>query len=391
MIATLGFALIVLLIFFGVTVRLPEIRRVSGVLSSPVPAVSVLAPNTGLITQVYVEVGNEVEAGQVLAQIRNANALNLNAGDTQLAIAHLRDTWNFKNQTNNLRLEEIGGQQAFLLEIDLPNREQDLVVAMQQLEIREGEAIEAAEIVSEQEALLLNGLISESTYRGYQRTLASSLEQVRAIEARIREIETQIVQIPRQIEELSLEAARIRLSQAEADANLQRDIASYSEPQFYDVIAPVAGMLLTDSANFGETASINQSLFVIQPAFSSLEVTFPIPSRALASIDKGSDIRVEVSAFPKKDFGLIDTVVGSIALQPLQSSSAIIGQRSATTNAPDAQFEGKAPLPSDEIKQLTDGFGLRPGMSATVYLIITNKTFWQRNIEPGLNKFLDLF
>ncbi|WP_229381113.1 HlyD family efflux transporter periplasmic adaptor subunit [Shewanella psychropiezotolerans] len=79
------------------------------------------------------------------------------------------------------------------------------------------------------------------------------------------------------------------------------------------VKAPISGVVTSIKLNIGEFASSGDYLVTIIPADSKLEAEVYIPTRAIAFVRKGDEVRLRLDAFPFQKFGMAQGVVSHVS------------------------------------------------------------------------------
>ena len=79
------------------------------------------------------------------------------------------------------------------------------------------------------------------------------------------------------------------------------------------VKAPISGVVTSIKLNVGEFASSGDYLATIIPADSKLEAEVYIPTRAIAFVRKGDEVRLRLDAFPFQKFGMAQGVVSHVS------------------------------------------------------------------------------
>lgn len=79
------------------------------------------------------------------------------------------------------------------------------------------------------------------------------------------------------------------------------------------VKAPISGVVTSIKLNVGEFASSGDYLATIIPADSKLEAEVYIPTRAIAFVRKGDEVRLRLDAFPFQKFGMAQGIVSHVS------------------------------------------------------------------------------
>lgn len=266
--------------------------------------ISVTSPRTGLqITNLFVDEGDFVQAGQVLAQLNNntlrAELLQAKAQEAQAA-ARLTEL------AAGARPEEIARakEQVIQAEAAIDRAEADLQLAQQRLDRNEG--------------LLAEGAIATDTFDdafSRRNSSAASLDQSKAV---LREAEQRLLELQRGTRREVIAQAEAQLKQAEAQVNLV--VTRLQETQ---ILAPRSGQIIEKSAQVGDLTRSADTLFSIVEG-GQLELLANIPETQLNQVSPGQSVILRADSDPTLEFsGKIAEIIPTVDAQSRQATLKI--------------------------------------------------------------------
>jgi membrane fusion protein len=275
--------------------------------------VRVYAPGAGTIRRLLVREGERVDQGAALLELDTART----ASRSQHAQAAV--------------LQALLSEKD-LLETDLQNAEHALDFAEQRLADEVGALEHRIEILAEQDGLL------EETARLAQRDLERlsnmgarnyvSAREEDLSRSRILEIELRGRQLAadRRQAEHALEAARWSMRNhphertrrlVELKSALRRLEARIAEARDLSrqiVTAPAAGIVSGLLVREGQTVSAASALLSVVPAEARYLAELLIPTRSIAFVRRGAEVKIRYDALPYQKYGTVDGTVRQVSL-----------------------------------------------------------------------------
>ncbi|QNI72187.1 HlyD family secretion protein [Synechococcus sp. NOUM97013] len=311
-----------------------EVVTVSGKLEPLGSVQEIQMPVGGIASEILVEDGEEVKAGQVLMQ--------LDAETTQQRLKSLRESQTLK--TNQLKLKEIELRQYQLLS------DEEIKMLERNLELQE-------EVLRRYELLNRQGATSELQYLERLNIVAETegkLKQARV--ERLRQTSSQ----KQQIQQLKAELEELQARLTEASVNLR----------YQALRSPVDGIVFDlKPRGEGYVAQGTETVMKIVP-YDTLQAKVEIPSNQIGFVKVGMPADLSIDSFPATDFGVLEGEVkniGSDALPPSQQE-----------NRPEYRYPALIQLDSQQLalkggKQLP----LQVGMSLTSNIKLRKVSYLQ--------------
>ncbi|HEY9816008.1 MAG TPA: efflux RND transporter periplasmic adaptor subunit [Candidatus Obscuribacterales bacterium] len=263
--------------------------RASGTVQ-PFRTVNISPATSDILEELYVEQGDRVTRGQVIALMKNDTAAaNVAQAEAQVAQAQSRLQ---ELETGN-RPEEIAQAQARV------EQAQALVVEAESQVVLATERVERQQFLYDQGAIAQDGL-DEAT-----NTVNAARATLERQQASLREAQENLRQQQSGSRVESIDAAQAQV--AEAEANLQGAIVRY-EDTF--IRAPFDGIITQRYASEGAFVAPTTSASTASSATSSaivaiaegLEILAEVPEVDIAQIQLGQRVEVMADAFPEEVF-----------------------------------------------------------------------------------------
>lgn len=263
--------------------------RASGTVQ-PFRTVNISPATSDILEELYVEQGDRVTRGQVIALMKNDTAAaNVAQAEAQVAQAQSR----LQELVAGNRPEEVAQAQARV------DQAQALVVEA------ESQVVLATERVERQQFLYAEGAIAQDGLDEATNTVNAARATLERQQASLREAQENLRQQQSGSRVESIDAARAQV--AEAEANLQGAIVRY-EDTF--IRAPFDGIITQRYASEGAFVAPTTSASTASSATSSaivaiaegLEILAEVPEVDIAQIQLGQRVEVMADAYPEEVF-----------------------------------------------------------------------------------------
>jgi membrane fusion protein len=361
----------------------PRTARINGWLVPQQGLVRVFAPQTGIVTQLYVHEGSEVRKGETLMML-SAELQSTARGATQTAIVRQLTARNSSLAQERRQQERLLAQQMRVLSSRLVT----LQMEQEQLEREitfQGKRLQLAE-KSEQlyRKLREHGLASELQVqqaeegRIEQAARLSSLERSRIVTQRDRlTLEGELKDLPfkAQAQMANIERNSAEVEQQLAEVEARREIV---------VAAPQTGTVTAIQAESGGYANTTVPLLSIVPAGTQLEAHLFSPSRAIGFVRAGQHVLLRYEAYPYQKFGHYEGVVASVsrsALSPGELPPQLTGLTSLY-GANEPIYRIMVTLESQMITAYGQSLPLQPGMQLEADVVIERRRLIEWILDP---------
>lgn len=305
----------------GLFLTLGSYTRRSTVVGQLVPTkglATVLAPATGVVTELDSAEGKRVRAGQSLAVVSLPRA-TVNEGDTAAAMTQrlarrqqgLQDAHRAQGQ---LLDAQAGG---LLAQLDAARRE--LAQLEQEIATRQGQVRIADETLQRLRQLQADKYVSALQVKQQEAAWLQAVSDVQAMQR-------QAITARRSLAQLQQARQELPGQRLASNADFQRDLAALEQEQVETearaalaVSAPVTGVIATQLVKPGQAVQAGQPLLSLLPGNGMLEAELLVPSRAIGFIEPGDKVLLRYQAYPYQKFGHQQGTVTRISRSALSS------------------------------------------------------------------------
>lgn len=345
-----------LFLFFG------SYSRRSQVVGQLVPTqglATVLAPATGVLSQMQVTEGGAVKAGQTLAVVTMPRA-TLGEGDTATAMQLRLERRARGLRDSHAAQGQLLGAQASGLAAQLATARQELAQLEVEIATRQGQVQIAQDTLQRLHQLQGQKYVSELQVKQQETAYLETLSDVQLLQRQATSARRGIAQLQQALRELPGQ----RLA---SDAGYQRDLATLEQEQLetrargaLTVNAPVGGLVATQLAKPGQAVQAGQPILTVLPADARLEAELLVPSRAIGFIEPGDQVLLRYQAYPYQKFGHQQGRVKRISRSALNQSELQTLLGSAASSEP--LYRVTVSLARQAITAYGQVEPLRPGM-----------------------------
>jgi membrane fusion protein len=360
--------------------------RLTGLLAPERGLIQIVAPLSGVLTQVQAQEGLEVPAGTTLAVLsaeRRSEALGATQGEVVRALRSRHDSLVAERERHRaLFAAQVAAQGARLDVIAAELGALDAELGLQ----RERVAL-ADRTLARQRELQARGLVVEQDIRRAeedaldQRLALQTLERQRTTLDRTRlellaEREEAPMREALQLAEIERQAAEIEQALAEAEA--AREVM---------IVAPEAGTLTAMRAVAGGGVAAADTLMTLVPAGARLEARLYGPSRAIGFVRPGQRVLLRYDAYPHQKFGQYAGTVTSVSRATVSATElaglpASADARGPATGADQSLYRVTVALDAQTANAYGAAQPLQPGMTLQADVLIETRRIWQWVLDP---------
>ncbi|WP_252091373.1 HlyD family efflux transporter periplasmic adaptor subunit [Pseudomonas sp. MWU13-3659] len=365
-------------------------EAVTGVLVPEGGLVKVFAPQVGVVQDLAVSEGQQVQAGAALLTLVS-DTHNGDADANQVAISRLIQRRNSSladeiAETKVLHQQEREGKQRRLAMLQ---GEQDKV---------------AAQIALTTQRLALAQGIAER-YTELQRQDFVSRDLLQAKQDAVLEVRLRAEELNRSLLALRNDSAALRAELAELPFNQTKQLADLdrrllesqsslleSEVKRQVVItAPAAGEVTAIGVVNGARADVSRPLFSLVPQNSQLYAELYVPSRSAGFVRPGHAVMLRYQAYPYQHFGLARGTVASVSRSALPADEIMtVGAASEALREQGPLYRVRVTLERQNLFARGREERLRSGMQLDADIMLENLPLYEWLLEPlrGIGKRL---
>lgn len=366
----------------GLFMTLGSYTRRSTVVGQLVPTkglATVLAPATGVVTELDSAEGMQVRAGQSLAVVSLPRA-TVREGDTTIAMAQrlarrqqgLQDAHRAQSQLLDAKA---GG---LLAQLDAARRE--LAQLEQEIATRQGQVRIADETLQRLRQLQADKYVSALQVKQQEAAWLQAVSEVQAMQRQATAARRGLAQLQQAQQELPGQ----RLANK---AGFQRDLAALEQEQVETeargalaISAPVSGVVATQLVKPGQAVQAGQPLLSLLPGNGTLEAELLVPSRAIGFIEPGDKVLLRYQAYPYQKFGHQQGTVARISRSALNQTELQILFGSSVQGEPMYRVTVRL------AKQVITAYGkpelLKPGMTLEADVLGEKRPLIEWVFEP---------
>lgn len=350
-------------------------ERVQGVLQPRDGVAMIVPPESGTIRRVLVTEGQQVKAGDVIAEIGNERFSD--AGSTQALLEK-----NLEGQRRQVRMQaegQVQAQTAALASLDqrIAQGRRDVLTLGEEIRLQEQQIASARKLVDQLKPLLDERIISDLQYEQQRQLL---LDQTARLQTLKRQRSATDADLAQALEERQRLVAQHRIDRA----GLDRDLLSLQQEEVQRrgasrvlLKAPIDGTVSGLLATPGQSTSANAALASIVPARSTLDAVLYIPSTAMGFIKAGQRVRISYDAFPYQRFGQYQGTVRSVS-----QTDVPIAPRGGNENDRRAVFMVRVALDQPTVRAYGTDIALRPGHTLTADIELDRRRLIRWMLDP---------
>lgn len=358
--------------------------RISGWLAPEQGLTEIVAPKAGVLTQVLVHEGREVEAGAALAVLsaeRRSGAVGATQGEVVRQLRARRDSLLGERERHGaLFREQAAAQRARLAVMEAASRDLEKELALQR------ERVELAkEALARQRTLRVRDLVTEETLLSFEE---SALEQARALQTLERE-RTTLARERLEVEAAQAEAPlREQLQIAEIDravAALEQELAEAEALREVVIAAPQAGTVTALRVSAGGSVGPAEPLMTLVPSGATLEAQLYGPSRAIGFVRPGQKVLIRYDAYPYQKFGYYKGVVKNVWRATVGASELAGGGTTGLAGlaaAGEPVYRITVALEAQTATAYGEPAPLQPGMTLQADVLIETRRVYQWVLDP---------
>lgn len=363
---------------------------VHGVLLPVGGLINVSGQQAGVISQLLVKEGDDVQAGQPLARLRNeritasGDAAALTAQALQTRRASLETERRLTEQSLRQRQEGIA-QRSQSLQTEQRQAQAELDTVRLRVQL-------AQQSLERQQELAKGGFVAAAQVQAKQEDLLD-------LQLRVRNAERSLQSLDRDLQSAKADKLAVDNQTQTVLAQLDRSLASLDQEATENdsrneltLTAPQAGRVSALPINVGQALLAGQTVASIVPVAADgrpaeLEAQLFAPSRTAGFVQPGQVVYLKLAAYPYQKFGLVRGSITSISHSPISAQDLPAGQGQALLAAAQANepmYRITARLATQTITTYGRPTALSAGMSLDADVRQDTRKIWEWLLEPAL-------
>jgi membrane fusion protein len=366
---------LVLFVFLGESTRR---ERVDGFLALDTGAARLLAPETGIIAELMVREGDEVEAGAPIARLSLERATASGATSSELVQRELKDRLSaLRSEGEQTRL--LATQQAAQLRARIGNLRGEVEQIDAEIRLQQTRVAAARADLQRSQDLRKEGFYSDSKISDDRNALLDQQAKLQGLARQRSSIERDLKSAEAELPTIETRSRQAAEQLARQKSELQQGMVQEEAKRETVIRAPIAGTVTNIAAARGDSMAADAPLATLVPKGSGLHAQLLVPTRAIGFVQPGNEVVMRYEAFPFQRFGHYRGTVAGIS-RTVWSPGERIGP--LTVREPVYRIDVKL----DQQSVIANGqrFPLRPGMLVNADLLLEKRTVFEWVFEPVL-------
>jgi membrane fusion protein len=319
----LGVAVLAFLIFGSYARK----ARLSGVLVPVQGLARIVAPQAGVVTDIFVAEGASVAKGTPLIAL-SAETQNEALGSTREEIVRRITSRRDSTAANRRVQEQLFDQQADDLQKRLDALTIEQTHLAREIELQRARVRIGTDAVARARAMRAQDLIPLPRLQRAEQDSIDDRSKLEAMERSQFTLQREQIQIEATLREMPM---RRGTQLAEVDRNvsaLDQELAEAESRRKIVISAPYDGVVTALQAEKGSSAQPNVPLLSVVPAGSDLQASLYGGSRAIGFVKPGQKVSIRYQAFPYQKFGAYAGTVASVsksAINPAELPQQLAG------------------------------------------------------------------
>ncbi|CAM5220217.1 HlyD family secretion protein [Alishewanella longhuensis] len=354
-------------------------ETVTGYLKPDIGLAKVMSPRSGVIQQVFIEDGQQVQAGERLALLRMPDQLAMGDSLSSTLQQGIEQQIALVSQRRKQVITQFGQQASeYKSRLSLSqNLLKDLQAQQQLLQERLALHLKRQQDFS---ALQQRGAISATELQQQQELVLNLRQQLAELNASAQNQKAQFAQLEGLIERLPgeqqqqltlLDSELSRLSQQYTELSARGEIL---------ITAPISGRVTNLVAETGANVRAELPLLTIMPDNAELQAILLVPTRAYGFVMPGQRTRLRFDAFPYQRFGLYEGEV-------IKTAQAIVlpGEVDMPVAVQEPVYRVQVALGQQAIRAYGTTVPLQSGMLLSADIVLEQRSLISWLFEPILS------
>jgi len=278
-------------------------ETVFGYLTPASGTARVFAPRPGVIREVHVAEGQQVEQGTALLTIGNP-AITADGEDVDVAVMTSLILQKRKLGEQIVAQERRAASEKRRLAEIIQGLEAEISYLKEQITTQDDRILLAKDSLQSADKLKAKGNMAEADYRVRQEYLLTQMQELTSLKQRLAVRGNDLVESRYALEQLPL-VTQERVQPARNDlSEVEQRIAEIDGRRAYVIRASRSGRVSTLQSRVGQTVTPEHLQLEIMPDDSALQANLFVPTRAIGFVRVNQRVRILYDAFPYQRFGV---------------------------------------------------------------------------------------
>jgi len=346
---TLLFGIFLIIVFGSYFFKYPETITVPIIITTVNPPAELICRVSGKIQKFFVEDGQIVESGSMLAVIENTadfdnylilknemtgidtlqdwgsgayeheNTLMLSLGDIQNSFEAFKKNW---NSFRSYLLAGFVDRKITLIKQQIENQEEYKKILQQQRLIQGKDFELTKNRVTRDSSIFAKGGLSEKEYETEKQQLMQKEAALKGYEASINNAQSSLLSMKQNILELQFqkqdEISKYKMLLDESKQTLETAVRRWEE--LYLITSPVDGKItFTKFWSENQVVTTGDRLATVIPSGETKIIgRCVIPRSGFGMVSTGQKVNIKLSGFPYLEYGMLTGYISSVSLVPEQ-------------------------------------------------------------------------
>lgn len=364
---------------FGTYAR---IEMVPGRLITDTPTAKVMAPQSGIVSDLLVTEGQFVDRHTPLLVIDSDREASDGGDVAERNLRVISQRIGLAHDQVKLVSDKARTDRARLLSV-MQSAEQSAVSLRKQIEIQQQVVRSNREIFDRLSEVVERGFVSKIEFERRRQTLLSAQQSLTILEERLATSIEDAAQARSQLDRNTIDAAQ-SISQLRSTIQaLAGEEARLQGERSYVIKAPIAGRVTALATGAGRSVHLNRPMLTIVPDDAALTADLYAPTRAIGFVEPGKETRLLYDAFPYQRFGSFTGRVASV-------SRVAVDPRETDIPFPfeEPVYRVKVALEQQSVEAFGEDVPLQAGMTLQANIVLERQSFLAWLLQP-LNAVLN--
>jgi len=381
LLTALSLALAASILLFLILGQYTRRESVAGQLIPSAGLLNVTAINAGTVSQMRVQDGQIVHAGDPLLEISSEQD-SATLGHTHALVSRQLDDQRVRLQADLQTQQQVLAQQTGALADKVNLLRSQITQINAQLVIQQQQADSAQNLLERIEPLESRGYVSALQVQQQESTMLDAQAQYKALMRQQLDLHQQADTAAQQLAQLPLDASTQRNDTERKLADINQSAAQNEMQRAVVLRAPCDGVVSSLLLKPGQMVTAGQSLLSLLPSGSTLQAQLLVPSRAVGFIEPGSRVVLRYQAFPYQKFGQHFGHVVEISRSSLTSAEVTALTGGSPQQNQEPLYRVQVELDSQTVQAYGKPESLRPGMALDADVLMERRRLIEWVFEP---------